>query len=290
VLRSSPSIIRKSLLWWLRWPANPWVSVSVACDFSEARAYLEALEREPGPRVTVQALLLAVVGRLLCEIPEANAHVVGGRIERLPSVGALVPVNLLGERRGGQESSIVLIQHMEQRSLRDIAAETSRSVTASRGGQAPDPVVRALTWIAERTPGPILGPALDAADLVSSLPLVSRLLGERIPVATAVSNPGAVFSARDGQSPMTLRGISATLPDRLLHLGTVWGVGAVQDEVLAIDGRPEVRPVLPVTLIADHRIFEGVILGQLVARFAAILRAPAAAFGYDGRRVLGETA
>ena len=56
----------------------------------------------------------------------------------------------------------------------------------------------------------------------------------------------------------------------------------VQDEVIPVDGRPEVRPVLPVILVFDHRLFDGVMASRLLTRFASMLQDPASVFGPDG--------
>jgi len=284
----SQSIIRRTLLWWFRWPANPWLSVSVACDFSAARAYLAGLKGGAGPRVTVQHLVLGMVARLLHEAPEANARAVGRSIERMRSIGAVVPVDLVGHAGGRRrESSIALVERMERMSLRDIAAAVDRSASTARAGRDDHALVRAMTWVAERTPDALFELGLDLVDRASRAPRLSRWLGERLSISTAVSNPGAVFAGDRFAAGGVLRGFAAGPPDRILHLGTIWVLGTVQDEVVPVDGRPEVRPMLPLTLLADHRIVDGVAIGRLLARGAAILAAPAETFGPDGERVIG---
>ena len=52
------------------------------------------------------------------------------------------------------------------------------------------------------------------------------------------------------------------------------GFGRIQDKVIAIDGSPAVRPVLPIVVAADHRINDGADLGALVGDIATVLLDP----------------
>ena len=82
---------RKGLLWWFRWPANPYVCVSFAVDFGSAQAYLRDLAERHGRGITVNVLLAAAVGRVLREFPQANARIVGRRIVNRDHVSLAVP-------------------------------------------------------------------------------------------------------------------------------------------------------------------------------------------------------
>jgi pyruvate dehydrogenase E2 component (dihydrolipoamide acetyltransferase) len=44
-------------------------------------------------------------------------------------------------------------------------------------------------------------------------------------------------------------------------------VGEISDKPLAIDGKVEIRPVLPVTFTVDHRYVDGVHLGKALSAF-----------------------
>ena len=43
--------------------------------------------------------------------------------------------------------------------------------------------------------------------------------------------------------------------------------------------------MLPLVLVFDHRLFDGVIAGRLLAHLAGMLRDPEATFGVDGTRI-----
>jgi pyruvate dehydrogenase E2 component (dihydrolipoamide acetyltransferase) len=53
-------------------------------------------------------------------------------------------------------------------------------------------------------------------------------------------------------------------------------VGEIHDKPVAIDGRVEVRPVLPLTATIDHRYADGWHIGQLIKPFRAYMENPAA--------------
>ena len=81
---------------------------------------------------------------------------------------------------------------------------------------------------------------------------------------------------------MLFRAGAMELPQRLFHVPTVWGLSSLQDEVWAVDGKPEVRPVLPVILLFDHRLFDGVMAGRILVRLNDLLQSPEEHFGSDG--------
>jgi pyruvate dehydrogenase E2 component (dihydrolipoamide acetyltransferase) len=50
-------------------------------------------------------------------------------------------------------------------------------------------------------------------------------------------------------------------------------VGAIRDEVIAIDGRPEVRPTMQISIAYDHRGIDGAMASRFTTRVKAILEA-----------------
>jgi pyruvate dehydrogenase E2 component (dihydrolipoamide acetyltransferase) len=56
-------------------------------------------------------------------------------------------------------------------------------------------------------------------------------------------------------------------------------LGAVTEKPVAIDGRVEVRPILPITATLDHRMLDGYQAGELARRFTAVLADPDAELG-----------
>jgi len=273
--------VRRALLWWFQAPADAHVSVNFSIDFGPARAYLEQLATQPGPKVTVQHLLTAAVARSLRRHPLANAQVVRNRIVLRPDVGVAMPVNLVGHPGGSRrELGVSLLPRADSLSLRELALQGGRSVKEEREGRPGNPLIRVITRLAEGVPLPLFFSAMDIFELARRLPGTSELVFRAVPATTLLSNVGAPFDQVPG---MLFRGGALSPPTRLGHVGTVWGTSTVQDEVVAHQGQPTVRPMLPVLLLFDHRLLDGVAAGRLAQTFAGILADPAAEFGIEGQ-------
>lgn len=274
--------IRRALLWWFRWPGNPYVTINVAVDFAPAQAYLAALGP---PRVTVNHVVAAAIARTLAKFPSANARVVGKRIVRPPHVGIAMPVSLLGHAGGERsEVALALLERAETLTLRQVADATTKTVAAEREGKPQNALVRRITRLVEAAPEPIVSGTLGLLDRAMQRSAVARQVYGRVPITTGLSNAGAAMGRPPG---MLFRGADIALPQRIVHIGTFWGFSAVQDEVVAVDGRPVVRPMLPVLFLFDHRLLDGVMSARILSHFGEILRNPAAEFGLDGHRAPG---
>ncbi|MCC6527648.1 MAG: 2-oxo acid dehydrogenase subunit E2 [Polyangiaceae bacterium] len=274
---------RRFLMWWFRPPlGSPFVTCSVTIDFSAAATYLARLNAAPGPRVTVQSLFMATVGRLYRELPVANRRITAGRVYQLPNVSIAAPVSLLGHAgAGGMEVTMVFVAAVDEMSLRKVAAVTTERAATERSGRSTSALLRALVAVATHAPAKVIEGALDAVNGLGRSPWLAETMWKLAPVSTGVTNPGAGLGKLEG---MAFRAAAMTVPDRLVHVGTVWGVSAVQDEVVAIAGRPEVRPMLPVVFCFDHRLFDGVMASRILKRLGELLQDPEALFGPDGER------
>ena len=278
------SIVRKALMWWFHWPGNPYVSVTAAMDFTGAGAYLERLNEDGAAAISINHLVVAVTARVMHEFPEANAWLVGNKIRRQPHVGVAMPVNLEGHEAANQQTSLAVVKDADTLTLRQVAEAGRREVNAERRGQTTNPMIRSISGIMNHLPYSVLARGLNLLDLASRHSMVSLALHRQLGFTTVVTNAGAPFGRMDG---MLFRGGAFEIPQRIFHVGTVWGISAVQDEVLAIAGKAEVRPVLPVVMVFDHRLFDGVKAGRILVRFAQLLQDPAPVLGERGDVVIG---
>lgn len=279
------STVRKALMWWFHWPGNPYICVTAAVDFRRSQSYLEQLNTGQQPKVSINHLVVAAVTRVLREFPEANAWLLGHSIKRQEHVGVGMPVNLQGHQAGAhQEVGLAVVQRSDTMTLRGVAGACRGTVKAERGGKTANRLIRAVSGVADRLPYGVLARGLGLFHLATRNPLVATLLQQQLGFTTVVTNAGAPFGKLKGAQ---LRGVAMELPQRLFHLGTVWGISAVQDEVFPVDGVPVVCPALPVVLVFDHRLFDGVKAGQILIRFVEILQDPAAVLGPDGDALLG---
>ncbi|MFT5682165.1 MAG: pyruvate/2-oxoglutarate dehydrogenase complex dihydrolipoamide acyltransferase (E2) component [Myxococcota bacterium] len=277
-----PSVIREFLLWWFAPPYSPWVSTSVAIDFTDSRSYLARLAEQDGPKVSIQHLLTAAIGRALADFPDANSRVIGGKIVPSDQVAVAMPVNLLGHKGGkDRELSAAIVEHADTRSLRDIADRTRKTIAEERDGRVTNPIGRWLMRGIKHLPGPAIRRSLDLMDRAAQQAPIAERLFAQMPITTGLTNPGATLANQEG---ILFRGAALNLPGRLMHLGTVWAVSAVQDEVIPVNGVPAVRPMLPVVLVFDHRLIDGVRASRLILRLRGVLGDPEEEFGEDGLR------
>jgi len=278
------SIIRKLLMWWFRQPHGvAYVSLSITIDMTQALAYLDHLTQIGGPKVSVQHLLSGVIGRSLHHHPAANARIIGRRILPVDSVAAAMPVNLLGHAgESGSELGMALVEQLESRNLREIAVATRGVVKEERAGRTANPFMGVLKSMARRMPQRLLDPALDAVDRGMQTPAVAQKVYKQFPVTTGLTNPGAALSNLAGAR---FTGGAFALPQKLLHVGTLWGVSMITEDVMVVDGELAVRPVLPMLLIFDHRLIDGVAAGRLLQFLVSVLQDPQRWFGEDGSHV-----
>lgn len=275
------SFARKFSLWFFRPPFSPYVSLSVSADFTRARAYLAEVNEDGGPRVSVQHLMVAAIGRVYAEFPVANATASATRIQRFDHVGVAMPVNLLDGPARRAETSLVILERAEERSLTEIAGQTRRRVAGEKSGRSDNALLRFAHRLAEKAPTPLLGLGLSALDRLGRLPGVANRLHARFPITVVVSNPGAALPLPQGA---IMGGAAFSPPQRLMGVGSLVGVFPIQDEVVPVDGQPQVRPMLPLLYVFDHRLFDGVLAGRILTRLFEVLQEPELHFGPRGRR------
>jgi pyruvate dehydrogenase E2 component (dihydrolipoamide acetyltransferase) len=55
----------------------------------------------------------------------------------------------------------------------------------------------------------------------------------------------------------------------------ILAVGAIADRVVAVDGKPAVRPIVTLTLSCDHRVADGARAAMFLNDLAMAIQAPA---------------
>lgn len=276
------SVVRKFLLWWFSAPNNPWVCVNVAVDCTYAQIYLDMLAAQEGPKVSMHHLVCASIAKGLLKVPQANSRVIGGKIIPQEKIGIAMPVNLLGHQGGTQkELSVLLFEDIGNKSLRDLAKEGRGRVEKERSGNTTNQFVRRLLRIVEQLPSGAVAKGLGGLDRLMNHPRFAQKIYDQFPVTTALSNPGAALpSDVDG---LLFRSCSVQIPNKLISIGTFFAASAVQKEVIPIQGTPQVRPMLPLMLLFDHRLIDGMKGSALLMEVARCIQEPEAVFGPNGQ-------
>ena len=275
------SLTRKLLLWWMGLPASPHISLSVTIGFKAALAYLERINRDQADVVSINHFLVTAIGRTMAAFPQANARIIGTRIIREPHVGIAMPVDMSRLDGKHQEVGLAIVERVETMSLWQVAEASRSRVSDEKRGRNQNPVVRGLTQAMERIPFPIVARSLDVLERIARHPVAARQLFLRAPVTSVVSNVGAPLAHANG---VLFRGAAIQPAQRLLYVGTVWGLSAVQDEVMVVDGVAEVRPAIPVVFVFDHRLIDGVAAGRMLLHLTERIRNPEHEFGPLGHR------
>ncbi len=270
--RLTPSATRRILLWFFDAPsADPYVSLTFDVDVGPVRAFLDAFAREHGERVGVHHVLTKAVARCLGEMPALNVKILGRELYQLDRVHIAMPVHLDRHGRGGDETGMTLVHDVDRKSLLDIARDTRRNVAAERDDRAtlsgsglPRRAIRML-------PGRALRAGLGVVQWAMQQPTTYRVVSD-LAVSSAVTNVGAVFALPPGAR---FRAASATIPGKLGPVASVFGVAPVEESVVAEQGVPTCRPVLPIVMIVDHRAIDGFLMANAAKHVAEGLLDPA---------------
>ena len=277
------SVVRKFLLWWFSPPNSPWVCVNLTVDFSQAQAYLDRLaEDKEAAKVTVHHLLCSSIAKGLLKVPQANSRIIGGEIFSQDQISIAIPVNLLGHKAGKErELSVLLLKDIGRKNVRQLAEEARKDLRKERSGKMTNPFLRYMLKAAERLPAPILGSVMDGFDRMMANPRFANKIYDQFPVTTALSNPGAALPS--DVEGILFRSCSVEIPTRMVHVGTFFAASAVQNEVIPINGKPEVRPMLPIMMLFDHRLIDGMKASTLLIEVASCIQNPEAVFGSNGQ-------
>jgi pyruvate dehydrogenase E2 component (dihydrolipoamide acetyltransferase) len=221
-----------------------------------------ARAREGGRAVSVTHLLGRAVGHAFGRHPEANFRLVWGRAVQRRSVDVFIVATI----DGGRSLSGVRVDRVDERSVFEVAEEVEQRVEALRAGD--ERTMGGGSTLADLMPWPLLRLA------VRFLPW---LAGEAGLGLRALMMPACPF----GCAMVTNVG-ALGLPVAFGPLAPLYRVpllvvaGEIVDKAVAVDGRVEVRGVLPVTATFDHRYYDGFMAGELQRAFLAYLADPAA--------------
>jgi pyruvate/2-oxoglutarate dehydrogenase complex dihydrolipoamide acyltransferase (E2) component len=257
---------------WRRVAASAWQNESDASiygwldvDATALLRYLEAQKREGGARLTVTHLVGKAVAAAFAASPECNAFVSFGKLRRRPSIDVFFSV-AAGDGKG---LSGALVREADRLSALEIAASLEGAVARIRGKG--DSELQRSQAMLKRVPAPFLGSILRAsARAMYDLGLDLGWAGVPFdPFGTAIVTNVGVLGIEQGFAPLMPQARSAG----------IFTVGKIRDKVLAVDGKPAVRPTLTLGATFDHRVVDGYHLGKISAALAELLADPERAFG-----------
>lgn len=276
---SKPTVVRSFMLWLFDVPhGEPYVMTTVDFRWERALAWIDMQNAREGVRVTTQHVFTSAVGRLFREFPEINARIFDNVIHTLPTVDIVMPVNLLGSGVD-RELSMVVIRNVDQLNPRQVAERLRPQVQQEREGKTDNAFLRTMLRFGSRSPG-VLRFALSQVATLAHDRRGAALLSRSLPMSTLITNVGAALAEAPG---LRFRAVAFSPPSKLIHVGSVFGVGPLERAAVVegkgADERIVVGTVLPVGFMFDHRLVDGVKAGRILTRLNELVQDPAATWG-----------
>ena len=284
------SVVRSFMLWMFDVPhGEPYVMTTVDIRWDRALAWIEVQNAGPGPRITTQHVFTSAVGRLFREFPIINSRIFGNEIHSLPTVDIVMPVNLLGTGVD-RELSMVALKDVDRMDPRQVAENLRPQVAQERQGKTSNSFVRAMLQFGKQSPRAMRFALSQVATLAHD-PRGAALLARSLPMSTLITNVGAALGEAPG---LRFRAVAFSPPSKLIHVGSVFGLGPLERAPLVEKGDPlasglerderiVIGTVLPVAFIFDHRLVDGVMGGRILTRLNELLQNPEATWGSAGR-------
>lgn len=241
-------------------PKDPQIYGAIEIDATALLRFIDGC-RSLGHKVTPTHLVGRAVALMLRDVPELNARIVGGHT--IPRTSA--DVFFIAAVEGGRELSGVKVEKLEHKDVVDLAAELAERASRMRSGN--DPELGKSKGALDALPLPLLKIAMRLTAVVTSdWDRSVDILGLRnSPFGSAIVTSVGMFGIPMGFAP-----IASMERVPLLVL-----VGAVTEKPVVIDGKIEIRSMLPITATIDHRYVDGWHISRAMRTFKSYLESPA---------------
>lgn len=229
-------------------------------DVQATQAYLREVNETSDVLVSLPHVLLRAVAHALREHPQFNRRLAGKRLYQYHDVNLLMPAR---DARG--ETQVLVIEQVDRLTLSELA-ETVWSQLASctqPEAQKTSEIVRDANIVRS-----ILRPFIPFVQGLHNRLNLGPLWGY-----TRMRKGSVYVNSLDfrGAPPMT-----SYKPTRFpseMQLTSVT-LGPVRPQVIAVEGRPEVRNVAPLFVRGDHRAVDAYELGEFVATLRTFFTEP----------------
>lgn len=254
------SLRRKLAIASWRSPTEPNIYGRLTLDATEAIAYLRDVRQRTGQKVTITHLVGRAVGQALALEPTLNGTIRFGKFIPHDEVSLAFLVAM----EDGSDLAKAKIDHVDRRSVDDIARELAEHASRLRRGADPDwerskGLVKVLpTWL--------LRPIVWLSGwLTSSLGIDAPAVGlTRYPFGSAIITNVGMFGLDEGYVPPTP---FARVPLYVL-------IGAVRKQPTVVDDEVVVRHTVTITATIDHRFIEGFQVGTIAREIRRVFADP----------------
>ena len=258
--RSLPTWRRVALASW-RPADDPTIYGWLDIDATNLLDFVRRLRAETGQAVTLTHVVGKAAATALAEVPDCNAAVTRRGLMRRDGVDVFFSV-ALGDGKNLAGAKLENVQRMD---VSQIARELSQRVEDIRV-KKDSPIQRSQS-VLRRIPQRALRRVMHASTALSfDYGLNLEGVGiVRDPFGSVVVTNVGVLGVEQGFAPLIPAGRTAALLT----------LGEVRDKVIAVEGRPAVRPVLTIGGTFDHRVVDGAHLGKISASLRRVLSDPA---------------
>ncbi|MCA9635550.1 MAG: 2-oxo acid dehydrogenase subunit E2 [Myxococcales bacterium] len=236
----------------------------ITLEMDQTIRYIEAFRRATGKRLTVTHLMAKAAGRVLKEVPDANAILRWNRIYLREEISVFFQVAMRDPKTGQIDLSGVKIDDPQDKSLAAIVDEFEEHAGRVRAGEDRDleATRQAFRWV----PALLLNKALDALDfLVYKLNLNLSWAGlPHDPYGSIMITNIGTLGLEEAFAPLLPHG----------HVGIIVAIGAIQDAPVVRGGEVVVGKTMPLSATFDHRLLDGAHAAKMVSMVKTWLEDP----------------
>ncbi|HYU56994.1 MAG TPA: 2-oxo acid dehydrogenase subunit E2 [Actinomycetota bacterium] len=240
-------------------PDDPQVYGILEFDATNVLAY-QARARAAGHHVTATHFVGRALAVALHDVPDFNVRIVKGKV--IPR--ETVDIFFITAVEGGRELSGVKIERTDEKPVTEVADELSDRATRMKAGDDPEfaKTKRSIAGMPRR----LLRPSMRLSAWIAGdhNRRIKSLGVKASPFGSAMVTSIGMFGISQGFAPLA----------RFYRMPLLVLVGEITDKPMAVEGRVEVRPVLPLTATIDHRYADGWHISQLLRPFKAYLGDP----------------
>jgi pyruvate dehydrogenase E2 component (dihydrolipoamide acetyltransferase) len=266
-----PTTFRKVAFGTWKTAADPSVYGQMELDMSRVLAFTETYSKEHNVRVTPTHLFAYVVSRCMKKRPEINGMIRGYKIYLRKHVSLFFQVNVPGDGHDKTKTaglSGTTLDRVEEMDLKDIASALDAKAKKLKSGN--DEAFNKSFNMIKLVPWWFVRQFLDITSfLVYGLNLDLSIFGiPKDPFGSAmITNVGSmgIDLAWAPLCPYT-------------RVPILMAIGAMHDRVIAVHGKPEVRPVIQVGITFDHRFMDGAHAADMSKEFKKYFADPEANF------------
>lgn len=270
-VREAP-VFRKIAFGSWRTAGDPSVYGALEIDVTKAQSFLRHLSESTGTKVTLAHFVGKAAALTLKERPEINGMIRLGRIYRRESVDLFFQVNVPGQGGDtvkGANLAGAVVRGADRLSVLDIARDLQARADALREQKDDEfnratGLFRSLPWCLSRW-------MLNFTSFLNyDLNLDLAWAGiPRDPFGSVMITNVGSLGIENAWAPL----VPYTRVPLLLTLGMV------RDRPWVVEGRVEVRPILPIGITFDHRFMDGVHAAAMGKHFRACFENPELVMG-----------